>query len=830
MSQEKVYLATKGQVEAVQLTASETKTNVATVNTNVLATKTEATTAKTNAANAVTAANNAKTAADNAKTAADAAKTAIDETKVQVEDVKDLVTETKVAVETADAKCGTVLANLDAMNIIMSRQRLARVTVRLNPTGSTYSLPSDPEERAKLLDGARIFFKEQGIDHPYEARVTSLVNFSVTFQVYVTDVSRTTVSTAYCSLGKSETSGYIVAPNQTLLSPDSDITIDLTTAAVSGQIVEMCRVQPWVANPSDSTDAAAKTGVSFIGTRITDSSGTTLHLGHYASDGTTWVNQSLTKVVVWNCPSGGEPEARILEGSSEYVDLMERLAVLRNLKEVTVKFRGATADHPAMKAIRFSPCFIKHEVVRMNLQIDNGDGTMRDNWKDCAVTWYCDSDIDGTYHRMPLFEQYERDTVSGIVSAIPKDYGLIARYPISNSQNLAVVEASGATNIYSCARAIAGEGRDHIPGNRGVTLERAKPLNKTTITISADGEDDIVIPPDTSDRARNVAIAGTREISFIQNMAYLFFGVNPQGAVSGNTKQEKDNIYFAGICTSDGTNSTTNGDTDYMMQMVDPDSGRTIWNAAANTKRNDGSLVFLGIEDAVWSSTGWYHENVTMVTRRTITTDENGTILSNSPSAHFLYCLDNADLRPISGIATVDNNSPVEITDTESASFEGTLKANGYQEMPSAISSVVTTQSSLYRVQETDRRMIRDAFFPTDNQSEANINMGGCDTWWRRDIPDTIKDFGTGTTYSEGAYCKKDGKLWKAIAAHPAGAWDDSHFEAVASKSVVQRSYWLVALGNYRSFAGSLGVFPVSSNYTLSYSGGSFWRARLSLF
>ena len=739
--------------------------------------------------------------------------------KAVIDDTNERVRAIQPAVAANGAATASVAAHLEAMERIMAANRLATVTVRLNPSGSTYELPSDEASRADLLNGAKIVLREQGVGAPYEAAITSLENFSVTFQLFVTDAAQAIYSTVGVVLGRSATVAYAGGATKFRLKNGDALTIDLTTSATTGDVVEVCRVQPWSDNPASDANPYRKAGVSFLGTRITTNGATTFHLGHYAQDGHTWIDESLTKVVTWKCPNAeSEPEEVIVGGDdgvdrTNWVDLEDRLAALHGAKDVSVVCRGATADHPAMPFVRFPKCYTKREKVTLNLPIDDGTGNLVENIVTCMVTWFCDVAADAAYRPMDAYLQPVRQSDDSIAE-IEKDFCYISAYPVSGVQALAVMQENGTTVSMSCARIKTGEGREYVPGHRGISLDRVKPLNWTTITISANGEEDAVLQPDYDNRT--IFPMGSRHIGFLQQLGYLHFGVNVQGAASATNPE---NNIFPGICTG-AVAATTNGATDYIRAL----GKRT---GAAEPKAVTNPILFCGIEDGLWSSTGCYNENITFVLRRTITTDADGTVLSNATSAQFLYCEDAADLKPVADTAAVNNTDTIpEITTEDADSFEGQLKLlHHYKAMP----ATVNTTSSLYRAQDADEPGLRDLCYPTDDPTKANINMGSCDTFLKASYPNYITAFSASTTYASGRYVLNGNVLYRFTAAHAAGAWTGEDAEVVSNATVVQRKYELVALGTYRRDSSSLGLWALFAGAYLANSFGSYWRLRLAL-
>ena len=143
--------------------------------------------------------------------------------------------------------------------------------------------------------------------------------------------------------------------------------------------------------------------------------------------------------------------------------------------------------------------------------------------------------------------------------------------------------------------------------------------------------------------------------------------------------------------------------------------------------------------------------------------------------------------------------------------------------------ATVNTTSSLYRAQDADEPGLRDLCYPTDDPSEANINMGACDTFWKGSYPNYITAFSASTTYSAGRYVLNGNVLYRFTAAHAAGAWTGEDAEVVANAAVVQRKYELVALGNYRTYGSSLGLWALHAYFYLANSSGFIWQLRLAL-
>lgn len=771
---------------------------------------------------AVEAANAAKTAAESAAQAAGGVAGDAQAAKVAAERAESASLNVERGVFECVELSNSIEAKLDTLHKIMAANRLAKVTVRLNAPGTSYELPSGEYERGELLEGAKIVFQEQGVAHNYEAEISSLVNFSHTFEVYVTDASEYLYSTISAVLGKSATVGYAIAAREIRLKNGDNIVVDLTTHPLEGTLIELCRVQPWIENPvpvsGDKPLATRyKAGVSYLGCRITNANGSTLHLGHYDDDEITWVDQSLTKVTVWDCPSGTTKESwkeceikpdkdKPAGGSVDSIDIMERLAVFRNMKLVNfILEANNNVKLDSNPAVRFQKCYTKHEFKEMNLPIENADTTLRDNFVMCNVDWFCDIKADADYHPFSLFERYEQQE-DGSYAVKELDHAYIMRYPIGATQSVQITHPDGTVATISAPRSKANEGGDYVPGSRNATLNVAKNVNLMRVTVKAEGEEDIVILPHTD--ARNFSIAGQGEVTFLQKMAYLFFGVNVQGAADDAIS---DTNIFPGNCRN-GTR-TTNGDTDFIVN-------EGVWNGAKGDHRDPHiPIVFLGVEDGLWSCYGWYMMDLTNTLWRKIVTDENGTVVENSTGCDWLYCQDRANYQP--GSANIDG----EIVDDDRDSFEFTLLHSGYRktEFDGPISGGMWRRSGV-----DTSTVLRDVLLPCKDAASHGLNMGGADNHWIGSIPNLIPNFGASATYAAGKYVIYNNKLYKTETGHAAGAWNDADFTLITDKEIWQRNYYKVSLGHYRSYGANLGIASINANYGLAYSYGAYWRARLS--
>ena len=719
------------------------------------------------------------------KTKQDAAKAVVDDTNTRVQALQ-----TTVAAQAATiaAQEQTIAALEEGLSKSVYSS-VCRVTVRVNPSGSSYELPDSDADKTTLLNGAQIVFEPLGSEQSYVASVERLENFQATFTVYVSAAARISPSPVKLRLGKSASVPYAAAGASVVLTPGGDLTVDITTHIITGTVVEIGRVQFF--DPS-----AADAGESAIITRITTGSGTVDHFGGYASDGVTWIDKSMTKVSVWNCAdASATPTERVISdgGSENAIDIMQRLATLRNIKKVIATYTGDSASIQDNVFIRFDPVYTKTEYTELQVPTYAADGTTvaSTTTRACIIKWLCDTQADAEYHLHPLFERYETQPDNSI-AVTPLAHGYIARYPIQ-SVNLTV---GGVATPMACSRS---DGSREVGNSRQGFLNLCKNVNKATVTISADGESDIVVAANSD--GRFASMCNLCDIDFLSLMAFMFFGSNVQASLRG-------------ICTN-AVSSTSNGATDYLR-------AKGIWNGGANTDSNQKSIVFLGVEDATWSSTGWMHPDWINLWKRVITTDANGAVASNTTVHEFLFCQDRAKYNPCGSSANYNN-----VTATEAE-----LKLNGYR-VVSFTPSASGGDGYKRRLGYDPSPVMRDAFLPTANAADHNINMGGADYMWSGSAPSTIGTFSATASYAIGAYVVYDSKVYKCIVVHQAAAWDATHFELQANKtgddSIVLRNWYMVARGNYRDYGGYLGIAFVSAGGALSGSSGSNWRSRVSL-
>lgn len=414
------------------------------------------------------------------------------------------------------------------------------------------------------------------------------------------------------------------------------------------------------------------TGESYLIRRITRMGKTTTYFGAFSADGT-WIDQSGVKITLYACENATSETYSIVintGGSPSAVDLMEQLECLRGIKlaKVTVN-----ADTPFDNYfIRFPKCYVKTERTNVDFTTLADDGTVSTTVStDCIIKWFCDTQADVDYHLHPLFIRYERGE-DGTITETPLDYGFVPRYPAQ-----AVNAALGGTEYY-VART-QPDGSNEVGLSRGTWLDRMRALNNFPITVHVDGEADVDYAAD--DDRRWSEVGWLKEISFVQWMAYLFFGIDCQRFLHG--------IYSLSRA------QTSNGETDFLIE-------KGIWNGSSEIN-GDVPIVFLGIEDALWSSTGWQTADVTNYNERIIDKETS----TETTESYWLYALDRLDYTP-------------ESEDT------ATMLDNGYKRVPFLV-------NGNDRMGWSDDNVIRDAYIPTtdadDGTNRNNIRISGVDQY-----------------------------------------------------------------------------------------------------
>lgn len=664
---------------------------------------------------------------------------------------------------------------------IIAPDNACTVTIKLNKEGSTYALPESSEDRGVLLTNAKVIIGVTGFATPIEVPLTTLEGFYA--KVYVPASSEKIAAYVGVRLGSSETVSYAVTSVPFTAVAGADRTISLVTEAMTGERVELARCQAW-------NNTASGDGSSFLMTVVTNATGSIRYPGYYDAQNV-FHNECKTNVTYWKCPkdADGNPdpanneEITVIDGGENSINIMDRLAVLKSIKVATVKFTGDSASIEDNKFIRFTgPLYVKTTMETISIPVKDDDGNQTGTQEIyCCVKWYCcdfasdaDAEVNG-YHRHPFFIRYERD--GNLYNEIPMTYGYIARYPIK-SNNLV---CGGATYALACSKS---DGSNEVGNTRYGFLDWCRAVNKATITISVDGEEDKVIDANSDSRA--MSMFELRELSFMQWMSYLFFGIDVQATMKG-------------ICSGNGDAyaQQANGKSDYIM-----DQG--IWTGGEDPSLNYKQIVFLGVEGGIWSAPGMMYPNFTSISERITITNDEGTVTSSTRN-RYIYAVDRNDYNP-------------------GSSDEAALLTAGYREVPFYIGSGNTRQGA------TSVSVLRDAYLPVADKTMANINVASKDAHWQGGAPGAIANYNASTTYSVDNMCIYNSKLYKCIEESTGETPDTSDkWSVVVNESITSANYYMVALGHTRGSGSSLGALHVTAAIGLADSYGHAWRSRLSI-
>ena len=655
--------------------------------------------------------------------------------------------------------------------VTISDARTCQLTINLNPSGGeSYDVPSDPTELEEILTGAKIVVYEQGKEIPYQHSIEGLENVSWTQNLPVTNASIYAFSHVGVVLGKSETCSYAVASTSFKLEDDGNVVINLYTKKVSaseGDVIEYARIQPYSSTSSGNitigTLSYTDDGRSFIGVRVTNGNGTTWRTGGFAFNNTNqWIDASLVKVPVYDvADSDSNPvEFLISDGGSaeNSIDIMQTLNCLKNIRMADVTLTSGSTTISGNKFVVFDQVWVKTTKENVPINVYDVEGNVTGTVQvPCICKWFCDTQADQDYHLSPIHIQYQRQEDDSIVE-VPMELGFIARY-YSNYQNVTI---DGTTT--AVMRATSDNSKE-IGATRSTFLARARNMNKMDVSISIDGESEARTFSANSD-SRRFSMSGLAEDSFIGMMAYLFFGANVQASLPG-------------ICTN-AVSSSSNGATDYIL-------AKGVWNGAKDHTLNTNSIVFLGIEDANWSSTGCMLPDITAISSRTITTNSEGAITSNTTDSYFIYVLDRLDYCP------GDSNANYNITTKDPDTGDTILSPLWFLDHGYRRAGFAKAINSAYyrRIGWDNSQLIRDAFIFTTDTTNENINMAGCDYSWNVSYPSIPATLTSGATT----------ELY---------------------------NWMMVARGGNRRNGANLGVAALSASNALSGSDGA-WRSRPSL-
>ena len=872
----KIYLPTKAnqeatdnKIDALQTDVTAVKADVSTVKSDTTTLKSDASTVKSDITTLKSDTTTLKTDVSAIKTDASTIKSDTTTLKTDVSTVKTDVEALGTKADTAQTALAALSAKVDALKATVPGNACI-VVVELNKEGASYSLPESEAKRAALLEGAKAFVWVTGYADPMEVPVWALEGFCATVAVPASEKAK--VGRVSVRLGDRS-----YAVKSVSFSAVAGVTrnVSLVTSPMTGTLVEVARCQPW-------NSTADGDGSSFLMTEVTTSEGTVRYVGHYDSSGV-FHGESKTSVYYWKCPKDSDGNAATpvkmtsVDGGENAVDVMERLSVLSSIKKATVKIAGDSASLDDNVFIRFTgPLYVKTSMETVPIPVLDEDGAETDeptNLYCCVKRYCCDfaSDADAAahgYHRHPFFVRYERSGET--YSEIPVSHGYVARYPI-NKYDLV---CGGTKTTMACSKS---DGSNEVGGTRYQFLDWCNAVRNATVTVSVDGEEDVVIESVvkdgegnvTSGDVRAVSMFDLRELSFMQWMSYLFFGVDVQSTMKG-------------ICTNDGDAyvQQSNGRTDYIL-----DQG--IWTGGEDPTSSQKQVVFLGVEGGIWSAPGMMYPNFTSIAERVTRTGAGGTY-STSTRNRYLYAVDRADYDP-------------------GSSDEARLLTRGYRQVPFLVGSGNKRQGAC------DDSMLRDAYLPVSDGTMANITVGGKDTHWQGGAPGEIAAFSVSTAYSAGSLCRDSGKLYRCVKAifayavanaYEAGSIvtyggahyvntaavvayaDDIAFAAgdfcvcdgvvysaseavtgekpgesekwtvvddptpgvwsnwvsaasspgsaaewtlVTNETITAQNYYMVAIGSNRYCGSSLGAFCVDAAGGLANAHGDSWRSRLSL-
>lgn len=721
MSQEKVYLATKGQVDAVQLTASETKTNVATVNTNVLATKTEATTAKTNAANAVTAANNAKTAADNAKTAADNAKTAADNAKASADAAK-------VAAEAVDGKVDGIVdatsemsqkvtnlkARMDeiAQSTAAGSNYMATVCITFN-TGIGHSAPTG-QALVDAMKGAYVDVQTDGGRYSY-------ATFDISEgakQFCFIPCTGEKEFTAKLVLG--HTSQYFVSlPVSSRIKPGelTNIVIDTQGAFVPPTGQEMLYR---AIGRAQFTDDPTK-NTSFLIVRDVDSEGhITQIFGHY--EGTTWVSECPFKNKIPNLTEDGAivniAEVGDLSGTFEQDAWPWNAAEKR---DVVVNEAMITTGSKATNVFKFTwiPVYaFKESDETLTFVTKNSSGEITQSVEHpCRIQWVAHRemiDVDNGFE-IPSWEKVwkrVKDESTGVWSSVAigeKEGNYYARYK-TTANNTGVSRQGGAT---SAGTAYLQSYPTNLTTNaisRHTSTVNARRMDDLSVTIG-----NKVYPGLTNTDEmwnRRFACMTWQDYEAYRKLIYIQFGADAQNTTDG----------IKGVTTSTSTPQTTQ---DYLESRFE---ARPDFKTFTAGDRTSVSVPFAWL----WILNPWGSEGDQM---------DDATTVQETVSDGTQYAFN---------VVQIDRAKMLGDTSGTASSYEN-LTNNGYQKLDYYWSQPGYT-SAYYRGEDS-RPELKGFVLPANIASRFNITLGSspCDGLWLGSYP--------GKPDSDSAYAYRNAVL-----------------------------------------------------------------------
>ena len=680
----------------------------------------------------------------------------------------DIATESTLAL--ASDKIDVITAAIGTTGLA----NLCMVDVSLNPDGATFELPASPQERAEILSNACIAVTVPGVVDAIRVPLPALAGVVKRVMVPYPAGRQARSATVSLELGPSPTCAYHATPVTISLESGAIRNATLLTTQMAGgdTVVELARIQPYTSTANDAGD-------SWLARKVTSAAGTRFHVGYYDANNT-FVKDAGVRVDVYTVPtnatSTADCEVAHAYGSDNDQDIFELLKVLGEEKIVDVIYTGDSAAI-TNKFVRFSPVYVKttYEDVQIPVHDANGD-TVSIRSVPSVIRWFSNTQADSGYHLHSAFVRYTRDGESFAETPVP--YAYISRYPINNAS----LTCGGVSKSMAKSQA---DGSQEVGNTRAGFLDRCRNVNFATITIADPDTGTILqtIPANSDSRA--MSMVDVPIMSLVEDLAYLLFGIDAQSQLRG-----------VSVDTTDARNEQANGKSDYIARLGIKLGGRSPRSSYYN-------FNFLDIEGGTWSAPGCMFAGWTSVFERTTTTDAEGVPTSTTRN-RYVFSLDRLDHNP--GSSDVDN-----------------LLANGCR-------WVSFNVGNKRRIGMDDSQGMRDAKLFCSDQTTKNVNYAGVDEHWQGSAPGAIGTYSATATYNLNAYAIYDGHLYQCTTpVTTAEAFDSEKWTLQTSKTILARSYYMVARGNHRYGGSSLGPLYLGANDGLSHSYGSYWRSRLSL-
>lgn len=534
------------------------------------------------------------------------------------------------------------------------------VTVNFNPADSTYWLPESEEDRQALLNGAVLLLSVRmgsGGDKSYSVPITDLEHSVYAFRVEGIEGTHTVRVTAHFG-----TTDAICVPVSITVSGGLETTTTMTSIKKRGIFRAFGRAQLFTGESND-----ALTSYPIVMT-ITDGV-PSYAFGHFDSAGK-FVSTCGVKVQLGYWDEVLETAGvRTVDGdvSENAVPLENFLNAFGGIRLTTLKVGTGTPVDDVY--VELPKAYTKREVIPLSVDTLNSSGAVASTaTNNYVIHWLADEGYDATWHVHTAFQRDVFNTTTGEYDTpIDLDKILIQRY-------------ASAASGYS-----QSDGSIEVAGSQATWWNTYK--NKNSLPVKYTDVAGVEHTFAANADERRFHGTGYKQISYIQLCAYLWLGVNVQGTLQG-------------ICTnSSGRTSTYNGDSDVLIQNCGLFAGFcTTSGSTKNYNPNNRTIVFMGFEDALWSSTGWIAGDVIAG----YVTDEN----LNS-FVELYYCRDPKKVTPGTGNKT-------------------TLLANGYTIIPANYLGGVNRRQIAM-----DGVSVRDLFFPVNDASNENLTVATTDAIWQ---------------------------------------------------------------------------------------------------